>query len=86
MVLLWWLPLEHDAQLVRAKDCKFLCHCLVSSLECQQVGAGVQVKDNNLNPVWQPIEVDIRQLCNADGARPLRMEVSESAGARETVA
>lgn len=34
-----------------------------------------EVRDNNPDPVWVPIEVDIRQLCSADEARPLKLQV-----------
>lgn len=37
--------------------------------------AVLQVRDNNPDPVWMPIEVDIRQLCSADEARPLKLQV-----------
>lgn len=38
-----------------------------------------QVRDNNPDPVWVPIEVDIRQLCSADEARPLKLQVTQRA-------
>lgn len=46
-----------------------------------------EVIDNNLHPAWRPIEVDIRQLCNADEHRPLRLEVFdyESSGAHQLI-
>ncbi|GAB4817389.1 hypothetical protein N2152v2_004435 [Parachlorella kessleri] len=46
-----------------------------------------EVIDNNLNPAWRPIDVDIRQLCNADESRPLRIEVLdyESNGAHQFI-
>ena len=34
-----------------------------------------QVRDNNPDPIWRPIEVDIRQLCSADEDRPLKLQV-----------
>lgn len=40
-----------------------------------------QVRENNSDPLWQPIEVDIRQLCSADEQLPLRLQVRDG-GAR----
>ncbi|PSC75962.1 BONZAI 3-like isoform X1 isoform A [Micractinium conductrix] len=37
--------------------------------------ARTEVRDKNSDPVWQPMEIDIRQLCSADEARPLKLEV-----------
>jgi hypothetical protein len=39
------------------------------------MSAILQVRSNNANPLWQPIEVDIRQLCAADESLPLRLQV-----------
>lgn len=40
----------------------------------------VQVRKNNPDPVWQPIEVDIRQLCSADEQRPLKLQARGGLG------
>ncbi|KAL4422477.1 hypothetical protein ABPG75_008674 [Micractinium tetrahymenae] len=34
-----------------------------------------EVRDNNPDPVWMPLEVDIRQLCSAEEQRPLKLQV-----------
>lgn len=34
-----------------------------------------QVKDNNLNPVWNPFTIKATQLNNGDPYRPLRLRV-----------
>lgn len=40
----------------------------------------LQVRKNNPDPVWQPIEVDIRQLCSADEQRPLKLQARGGLG------
>ena len=37
------------------------------------------MRNNNSDPLWQPIEVDIRQLCGADEKLPLKLQVRAAA-------
>lgn len=47
-------------------------HCTLPARPCNPL----QVRMDNPDPVWQPIEVDIRQLCSADEQRPLKLQAS----------
>ena len=66
------------------------CTCRRRAAGCPPAGATAaapacpapQVRDNNTDPIWRPIEVDIRQLCSGDEDRPLKLQARLGRGAR----